>query len=197
QGTTGFRRTRYRMLVEPQLARLGLSSNWRIFQQQSVPEILKSVLDEHGILDYQTYINTEHQPREYCVQAADTDLYLFERLSIEEGLFYFFKHDANTHTLVQGDKLYVQERIPGAAVLYSTQPAGDATQPVLYAFSYTENVRTAEQTQRDYSFKRPAFDQQQRLLGDDLEHQAQGYERYDYPGRYKTSAVGKPFTQNR
>ncbi|NBF13585.1 contractile injection system protein, VgrG/Pvc8 family, partial [Pseudomonas sp. Fl4BN1] len=42
QGTTGFRRTRYRMLVEPQLARLGLSSNWRIFQQQSVPEILKS-----------------------------------------------------------------------------------------------------------------------------------------------------------
>ncbi|MDD1152777.1 type VI secretion system tip protein VgrG, partial [Pseudomonas sp. TNT2022 ID357] len=82
-------------------------------------------------------------------------------------------------------------------VLYTTQPAGDAPQPVLYAFSYTENVRTAEQTQRDYSFKRPAFDQQQRQLGDDLEHQAQRYERYDYPGRYKSSAVGQPFTQNR
>ena len=197
QGKTGFRRTRYRLLVEPQLARLALSSDWRIFQQKTVPEILKSVLDEHGVLDYQPYIHTPHAPREYCVQAGDTDLYLFDRLSTEEGLFYFFKHDANAHTLVQGDKLYVQERIQGGPVLYSTQPAGDAPQPVLYAFSYTENVRTAEQTQRDYSFKRPAFDQQQRQLGDDLEHQAQRYERYDYPGRYKSSAVGQPFTQNR
>lgn len=107
QGKTGFRRTRYRLLVEPQLARLALSSDWRIFQQKTVPEILKSVLDEHGVLDYQPYIHTPHAPREYCVQAGDTDLYLFDRMSTEEGLFYFFKHDANAHTLVQGDKLYV------------------------------------------------------------------------------------------
>ncbi|PZP10431.1 type VI secretion system secreted protein VgrG [Pseudomonas sp. NFPP10] len=197
QGTTGFRRTRYRALVEPPFARLGLSGDWRIFQHKSVPEILKSVLDEHGVLDYQQRIYTEHLPREYCAQVGDSDLYLFERLSTEEGLFYFFKHEARTCTLIQSDKLYVQERIEGDPVLFSGQPAGDAEQPVLYAFSYTENVRTAQQTQRDYSFKRPAFNQQQHGLGDDLEHQAQHYERYDYPGRYKVSAAGKPFTRNR
>ncbi|RBJ85680.1 type VI secretion system tip protein VgrG [Pseudomonas sp. MWU12-2534b] len=197
QGTTGFRRTRYRALVEPQFARLGLSSDWRIFQHKSVPEILKSVLDEHGVLDYQQRIYTDHLPREYCAQVGDSDLYFFERLSAEEGLFYFFKHQESTCTLIQSDKLYVQERIQGEPVLFSGQPAGDAEQPVLYAFSYTENVRTAEQTQRDYSFKRPAFNQQQRRVGDDLEHQARHYERYDYPGRYKVSATGKPFTQNR
>ncbi|AZC32291.1 type VI secretion system Vgr family protein [Pseudomonas chlororaphis] len=197
QGKTGFRRTRYRVVVEPQLARLGLSSDWRIFQQKSVPEILKSVLAEHGILDYQQNTHTEHLPREYCTQAGDTDLYWFDRLSTEEGLFYYFKSDATSHRLIQSDKLYVQERISGEPVLYSVQPAGDATQPVLYAFSYTENVRTAEQTQRDYTFKRPAFNQQQRLVGEDLEHQAPHYERYDYPGRYKASAAGKPFTENR
>ncbi|AMS17060.1 type IV secretion protein Rhs [Pseudomonas chlororaphis] len=197
QGKTGFRRTRYRVVVEPQLARLALSSDWRIFQQKNVPEILKSVLAEHGILDYQQSTHTEHLPREYCVQAGDTDLYWFDRLSTEEGLFYYFKSDATSHTLIQSDKLYVQERIQGDPVLYSAQPAADATRPVLYAFSYTENVRTAEQTQRDYTFKRPAFDQQQRLVGDELQHQARHYERYDYPGRYKASAAGKPFTENR
>ncbi|APC19545.1 type IV secretion protein Rhs (plasmid) [Pseudomonas frederiksbergensis] len=197
QGTTGFRRTRYRVVVEPQLARLNLSSDWRIFQQKSVPEILKSVLNEHGVLDYQARINIPHLPREHCVQAGDTDLYLFDRLSAEEGLFYFFKHDATTHTLIQSDKLYVQERIQGGPVLYTTQPAADAIQPVLYAFSYTENVRTVEQTQRDYTFKRPTFDQQQHTVGEDLERQAPHYERYDYPGRYKGSAAGKPFTQDR
>ena len=32
QGETGFRRTRYSAVVEPRLARLALSSDWRIFQ---------------------------------------------------------------------------------------------------------------------------------------------------------------------
>ena len=197
QGKTGFRRTRYSLVVEPQLARLGLNTDWRIYQQKSVPQILKSMLTEHGILEYEARINTEHLPREYCVQAGDTDLYLFDRLSTEEGLFYFFKHTEKAHTLIQGDKLYVQERIKGGPVLYTTEPAADAEQPVLYAFSYTENVRTTEQTQRDYTFKRPLFDQQQHTVGEDLEPQSFAYARYDYPGRYKSSGVGKPFTQDR
>ena len=197
QGTTGFRRTRYSVVVEPQLARLGLSSGWRIFQQKTVPVLLKAVLLEHGIMDYEARINTEHLPREYCVQAGDTDLYLFDRLSTEEGLFYFFKHTANAHTLIQSDKLYVQERISGGPVLYTSQPAADAHQPVMYAFSYTENVRTVEQTQRDYTFKRPSFDQQQHSVGEDMQRQSLPYERYDYPGRYKASSPGKPFTLDR
>ena len=166
QGTTGFRRTRYRVVVEPQLARLGLSSGWRIFQQKTVPAILKSVLAEHGIMDYEARINTEHLPREYCVQAGDTDLYLFDRLSTEEGLFYFFKHTANAHTLIHSDKLYVQERISGGPVLYTSQPAADAQQPVMYAFTYTENVRTVEQTQRGYTIKQPSRDQAQHSVGE-------------------------------
>ncbi|WP_348529774.1 contractile injection system protein, VgrG/Pvc8 family [Pseudomonas sp. BN417] len=40
QGDTGFRRTRYRAIVEPRLARLQLASDWRIFQTLSVPDIL-------------------------------------------------------------------------------------------------------------------------------------------------------------
>ncbi|MDH1181234.1 contractile injection system protein, VgrG/Pvc8 family, partial [Achromobacter mucicolens] len=37
QGETGFRRTRYSAVVEPRLARLALSSDWRIFQALTVP----------------------------------------------------------------------------------------------------------------------------------------------------------------
>lgn len=197
QGKTGFQRTRYRVVIEPQLARLGLSSDWRIFQRKGVPEILKSVLREHGILDYEQKIFAEHQPREYCAQAGDTNLYFFDRLANEESLYYFFKHEAVAHTLIQGDKLFVQERIQGGPVLYTAHPAAEITQPVLYAFSYTENVRTVEQTQRDYSFKTPSFNQEQHVVGDDLTHKSVPYERYDYPGRYKVGAVGKPFTQDR
>ncbi len=47
QGSSGFRRTRYELLLEPQLARLELCCNWRIFQEKSVPEILQALLKEH------------------------------------------------------------------------------------------------------------------------------------------------------
>ena len=44
QGDTGFRRTRYTAVVEPTLARFDLRSNWRIFQGQTVPDIITSML---------------------------------------------------------------------------------------------------------------------------------------------------------
>ncbi|HBO7519650.1 TPA: type VI secretion system tip protein VgrG, partial [Pseudomonas aeruginosa] len=191
QGSSGFRRTRYELLLEPQLARLELCCNWRIFQEKSVPEILQALLKEHRVLDYEQRIYHEHLPREYCVQAGDSDHYLHDRLAFEEGLVYYFRFDEHRHTLVCSDRLYVQERIAGGPVLFSAQPEGDNPQPVLHSFRYSENVRTARQTQRDYSFKRPTYDQEHHLAGEALEHQDSSYERYDYPGRYKRSGAGR------
>ncbi|WP_133285936.1 type VI secretion system Vgr family protein [Pseudomonas aeruginosa] len=93
QGSSGFRRTRYELLLEPQLARLELCCNWRIFQEKSVPEILQALLKEHRVLDYEQRIYHEHLPREYCVQAGDSDHYLHDRLAFEEGLVYYFRFD--------------------------------------------------------------------------------------------------------
>uniref|UniRef100_UPI002AB6493A contractile injection system protein, VgrG/Pvc8 family n=5 Tax=Burkholderia cepacia TaxID=292 RepID=UPI002AB6493A len=64
QGETGFRRTRYRAVVEPRLARAGLCADWRIFQRQSVPDILSAVLKEHEITDYEQLVTETHLPRE-------------------------------------------------------------------------------------------------------------------------------------
>ncbi|HDS1818333.1 TPA: hypothetical protein QEM96_002991 [Pseudomonas putida] len=46
QGNTGHRRTRYRAVIEPQLARAGLQSDWRIFQHQPVPQLLEELFHE-------------------------------------------------------------------------------------------------------------------------------------------------------
>ncbi|HHJ1300619.1 TPA: contractile injection system protein, VgrG/Pvc8 family, partial [Pseudomonas sp. H2] len=48
QAESGFYRTYYDALVEPQLARAGLRSNWRIFQQKTVPQILELMLQRQG-----------------------------------------------------------------------------------------------------------------------------------------------------
>lgn len=197
QGTTGFRRTRYRATVEPLLARAGLCSDWRIFQQLSVPEILQAVLKEHGILDYEQTVTHAHLPREYCVQAGDTDLYFMERLAREEGFFYAFHHHVKGHRMVHSDRLHIHGTIDGDPVRYQPAPGGDQPEPALRRFSYAEQVRTARQTQRDYTYTHPRYSQEHSRDGVDLDHQHRHYERYDYPGRYKRDEAGKPFTENR
>ena len=197
QGTTGFRRTRYRALVEPPLARLELCADWRIFQQKTVPEILNLLLAEHGIAPYQQNLTEDHLTREYCVQAGDTDLDFLLRLAAEEGLFHRFDHRPDGCTLIHSDRLYIQDAIAGGPVPYNPTPGGDRPEPALRTFTYAEHVRTTRQTQRDYTFKYPQHDQQHSAVAERPRAAEQDYEHYAYPGRYKQGETGEAFTRDR
>ena len=217
QGETGFHRTRYRALVEPVLARAGLRSNWRIFQQKTVPQILQIMLERQGITGYTLQSIDKHEVREFCVQAGETDLDFIARLAAEEGFVYRFEHTPKGHTLIITDRLLALGQISRGAiqaddddegffepddidpdqVLYHATSGGNQARPCLRRLRYSEQVRTARQVQRDYTFIHPAYRLEQRAQGNDLTHQSTGYERFDYPGRYKREAVGVPFTATR
>ena len=197
QGETGFRRTRYHAVIEPTLARANLRSNWRIFQQRNTLEILQTLMSEQGIADYEQQTYLEYLPREYCVQAGETTLQFIHRQSAEEGLFYFIRHSATGHRLIHSDRAYVHGAIEGGPVSYNPNPGGDAPEPALRKFRYTEQVRSASQIQRDYTFKHPQYNQQHVAEGANLDHQGRDYNRFDFPGRYKEDAAGKPMTQTR
>ncbi|QXI30589.1 type VI secretion system Vgr family protein [Pseudomonas vanderleydeniana] len=198
QGDTGFRRTRYEVELEPLLARATLSSNWRIFQHKSVPEIITTVLKGLHLTDVQLFLRFPHQPREYCVQAGETDFDFIARLAAEEGLLYTFEHRRDGHLLFITDDVTGVGAIEGGSVNYQPMAGGDAHEPALRRFHYSEQVRTARQVQRDYSFTHPRYNQQHTADGGPaLKNQHKDYERYDYPGRYKRDAAGKPFTRTR
>ncbi|CAD5110410.1 type VI secretion system Vgr family protein [Zestomonas carbonaria] len=192
---TGFRRTRYRALVEPSLAHTRLCSDWRIFQQKSVPDILQALLKEHRVHDYEQRLDFEHATREYCVQPGESDYQFLARLAAEEGIVFVFLHSREGHQLIHTDHVSMFGYLSGAPVEYHPATGGDRPGPALWRFSYAERVRTSTQTQRDYTFKHPRFNQEYSHTTPHLEHQGQ-YERYDYPGRYK-SEPGKPFTATR
>ena len=218
QGESGFYRTYYHALVEPILARAGLRSNWRIFQQKTVPQIIELMLQRQGIDQYELRANLDHQVREFCVQAGETDFDFIARLAAEEGFVYRFEHSEKLHKLIITDQLQSLGLISHGAlktdnddegffdsedvfdpntVLYQSNSGGDQATPCLRRLRYSEQVRTSRQVQRDYTFTHPAYRQEHRACGPFLEHQSTEYERFDYPGRYKRDAVGKPFTENR
>ena len=89
--------THYRLEMVPQLWLLTRQAQSRIFQNMSVPDILKKVLTG---LDVTWEIQGTFQPRDYCVQYRETDFNFASRLMEEEGIYYFFKHGEDEHKMV-------------------------------------------------------------------------------------------------
>ena len=197
QGKTGHRRTRYRAVIEPQLARASLQSDWRIFQHRPVPQLLEELFRERQWGTLTQYLVTPHQNREFCVQAGDLDLGFFWRLSAEEGLISIFEHSESSHAVVQADKISQFGSLEGEPVLYVANRGGMEQQPCLRHFAYREQVRTSKQVQRDYTFTHPRYNHEHTMFPQDMGNQSNDYERYDYPGRYKHDNAGKPFTQTK
>jgi len=193
QGVSGHRRTHYRAVVEPSLSRTRLSSDWRIFQQTPVQEIISAVLKANRLSNFEINAQLDHIAREYCIQPGVLDFDYIQFLAAEEGFVYRIDSTESTHRLLLTDIIQTFGAMDGA-VIYNPNPGGDQQQAALHSFTYTQRVRTAKRTFRDYSFKNPRYSQEHSEHGKAMPSQSTRYEQYTYPGRYKQDSVGKPFT---
>jgi type VI secretion system secreted protein VgrG len=107
QANTDTRFTTYYAEIRPWLWQLTLTQNCRIFQNLSVPDIIKQVFIDLGFDDYRFELirHNYYEPRIYCVQYQETAFNFISRLMEDVGLFYFFEHHAERHVLVIIDDL--------------------------------------------------------------------------------------------
>ena len=203
QGESGFSRTRYKMVIEPSLSRARYQSDNKIFQQQNSEKILRTLLQKNQVSQVDFSLTNADWVREYCVQYRETDLAFIERLAAEEGAYYYFEHQADSHLLhFCNDSQTAPHK---GTLLYNATPSGDRPQAALWHFAYEANLTPQSQTLRDYTFTNPRYNleqsslaQGQNVLGEQSAVNSTGvYEKYDYPGRYKRDEQGKPFSQYR
>ncbi|MEI7378004.1 type VI secretion system tip protein TssI/VgrG [Dickeya chrysanthemi] len=192
QGDTGFRRTRYQAEVRPALWRLGLRTNARIFQTKKPDEIITELLQEAGISDFAFALRHEHAAREYCVQYRESDLAFINRLAAEEGMFYYHEFEAGKHRVVFADDAGALGKGPELFFNLATQGLSEGA--YVRRFRYAEAVSTAEVELKDYSFKTPAYGLSHKKTSNELAHQRESYQHFDYPGRFKLDPSGKAFT---
>ncbi len=97
---------RYRLVLRPWLWFLSLGRNSRIFQAQSAMTIIQKVFADAGV-STSAYTSKVAQAgavtREYCVQYGESDFAFASRLMEEEGVYYFFAHTADSHTMILCD----------------------------------------------------------------------------------------------
>src|SRR5215471_6384840 len=118
--------TIYHAELVPHLWLLAFRHWSRIFQQLSVPDIIKKVLGESGLSSdrYRFVLQNQYEPREYCVQYRESELNFVSRLMEEEGIFYFFEHTPESHVLVMADGAAAHAPIVDPATVIFHEPMG-------------------------------------------------------------------------
>jgi type VI secretion system secreted protein VgrG len=107
----------YELTMVPRLWFLNQTTDCRVFQQMSVPDILQQIFTDAGLTG--ASLPQGADKREYTVQFNETDLTFATRLMEEEGYFYFFEHSASGHKLIVADQNTAFKDIPDATLWLS------------------------------------------------------------------------------
>ena len=188
-GDDSTRGSLYRATLVPKLWLLTRSAELRIFQNLNVPDIVKKVLDEYGITDYELRLQGSYVKREYCVQYRETHFNFISRLLEEEGIFYFFEHKADKHRLIIADSNQANASCPGQSTA-SYQIEG--SKPEDDTISFLENMQMilpGKYMLSDFNFETPGNSLNVNILGK-YKLGSGDREIYDYPGGYNTKAPG-------
>ena len=152
QGAATF--TQYRAEMVPLVWTLSKKLQSRIFQQLSVPSILKQVLT--GISIDVTQLQGTYQPRDYCVQYHETDFNFACRLMEEEGIYFFFKHTSSSHQMILADTPQSHPDVPGPTTVgFDLGEGGTSPEDSVQQWEKSQEVRSGKYRLWDQCFELP------------------------------------------
>ncbi|ENZ0349395.1 type VI secretion system Vgr family protein [Morganella morganii] len=189
QGNTDGNKTWYHFLIRPEMWIMTLNQDSRIFQKQSVPEVLATLLKEaHVKNDLKFYQDELHQKRDYITQKRESAYEFWCRLAAEEGINFWFE---------EGPKLFYSDNhlgmTAGINLTYNPQADTDISDSTAFSWRYAEQLCSDVIIQKDYNPDRPSYPFKHEVTGE-VHKQHPVYESY---GRYRDDETGKPFTQLR
>ena len=197
---------RYEAELVPWLWFLTRTADCRIFQNKSIPDIIKQVFSDLGFSDFETgEIRGKHDPWEYCVQYRETDFNFVSRLMEQEGIFYYFRHEQGRHVLVLGDQKGAYKDCAEKEVEYEYTYGTLAQQDRISSWEHQYTYIPGKWAQTDYNFEdHPARSEptpSNLLMTTEKStvklDKIDKYEIYDYPGEYAKKPVGQGYTKIR
>ncbi len=185
----------YRLTLRPWLWFLSRATNCRIFQQLSIPDILRQVFRLHGFTDVEESLSGTYAVRDYVVQYRESDLNFVSRLMQEEGIYYYFKHASTTHSLVLCDSSAAHESNPGFEVLPFLPPDRQRSEQVDHVnrLEATSRVESGILATGDFNFEQALAVESLRVSRTlpSSTHAHGSYEAFDYPGEYTELKEGE------
>jgi type VI secretion system secreted protein VgrG len=188
----------YTATVRPWLWFLTRTADCRIFQEMTVPDIIKQVFRDQGFTDFEEALSGSYRKWTYCVQYRETDFNFVSRLMEQEGIYYYFKHEKNKHQLVLADSVSSHEAFPGYEKLPFFPPDEHLRREEhhIYEWTVSQEVQPGIYALDDYDFERPKASLQVKATIQ-RGHARARMEIFDYPGEYTQTGDGETYVRAR
>ena len=190
--------TPYSAIVSPWLWFLTRTADCRIFQDKTVPDIIKEVFRDHGFTDFEDKLIRTYRQWEYCVQYRETDFNFVSRLMEQEGIYYFFKHEENKHMLVLADDISAHKVFPDYEEIpyYPPDSALRREREHIFDWTISQEVKPGVYALNEFNFKKPKANMEVKAAVR-RDHARSDLEIFDYPGEYVEADEGETYVRAR
>jgi type VI secretion system secreted protein VgrG len=175
----------YRLVFKPWLWLLSHTSDSKIHVKKTAPDIIKQVFSDAEFRDFRESLTASYPTIEYCVQYRESDLDFVCRLMEEFGIYYYFEHTSDKHTLVLADSKSSHKAIPGGTTVPYIDLEGRDRRDCehLYHWTRERTFQAGKVTLKDYDQLRPSAEMTSEAQASEGYNKA-NLEVYDYPGKY-------------
>lgn len=197
QELNGTRYTLYTLTLESDLWPMGRDRNLRIFQGQTVPEIIKILLREYQV-NVEDRLSGSYRSWEYCVQYQESSLNFISRLMELEGISYHFHHEDDNHTLILTDSPEQFQPFDGYETIpyHQTPDGGVVGEEGISLWEQASQVTPGLYSVDDYDFRKPnAWLLQARQ--NPASPRPGSINVHDWPGRYVEHSQGEFYARIR
>jgi|KBSMisStandDraft_5_1062788.scaffolds.fasta_scaffold01215_2 type VI secretion system secreted protein VgrG len=188
----------YQAVVHPWMWFLTRTADCRIFQNKSVPDIVKDVFHDSGFSNFEFKLFRSYRQWVYCVQYRETDFNFVARLLEHEGIYWYFVHEDGKHKLVLVDSHSAHDAAPDCKSLPFVAE-GTATAPdtdCVSEWMASDEMESGKVALRSFDFERPStlLDPSAKRTGPWRLDKA---EVFDWQGDFIQSADGKQLAEDR
>ncbi|ENE1158803.1 type VI secretion system tip protein VgrG [Salmonella enterica subsp. enterica serovar Reading] len=185
----------YELRMEPWVKLLTHTSDYKAFQNKTVVDILDEVLAEYPYPVEKRLVES-YPVRTWQVQYGETDFDFLQRLMQEWGIYWWFEHSEDSHTLVLADAISAHKACPDSPLVEWHQEGLKLDKEFIHTITANESLRTGQWVLYDFDFTKPRS-----LLANTVANPRETghatYEHYEWPGDYFDKSEGEMLTRIR
>ncbi|PNV10926.1 type VI secretion system tip protein VgrG, partial [Salmonella enterica] len=185
----------YELRMEPWVKLLTHTSDYKAFQNKTVVDILDEVLAEYPYPVEKRLVES-YPVRTWQVQYGETDFDFLQRLMQEWGIYWWFEHSEDSHTLVLADAISAHKACPDSPLVEWHQGGLKLDKEFIHTITANESLRTGQWVLDDFDFTKPRS-LLANTVADPRETSHATYEHYEWPGDYFDKSEGEMLTRIR
>ena len=203
QDKAGLRSRAYRVRLVPWLWFMNRAARCFVYLPEKETKSIQDVLDEivkrvksyghiEPLIESGNASILKSREVEHCVQYRESDFNFLSRTLERYGVYYYFKHEKDKHTMVLSDKTNYPTCIE-SDIQYAPSTGGQMNIDRISSWEHVYEFVSGKWEQDDYDFMQPSTD----LKVNAKKHSAislknnTGYELYDYPNDYVQKGDGR------